>query len=139
MFTRILFAADGSEHARRALDITRELARRSNATVIVVHTYPGVSEVLGSPNYDRLLAEQLAAAEAVMSAAAGPLEAAGLTVKRELLEGPPADAILRVAEVRECDLIVMGARGLGSLGSLLLGSVSQHVIQHARCPVLVVR
>jgi nucleotide-binding universal stress UspA family protein len=47
--------------------------------------------------------------------------------------------ILTVAETRQVDLIVMGARGLNPLQTLLLGSVSQAVIHHARCPVTVVR
>lgn len=49
----------------------------------------------------------------------------------EVLEGPPADAILSVVQVRECDLIVMG--------SLLLGSVSYRMLAHAPVPVTVVR
>jgi nucleotide-binding universal stress UspA family protein len=57
----------------------------------------------------------------------------------EVLEGPPADAILNVAQVRECDLIVMGSRGRGALAGLLLGSVSHRVVAHARMPVMVVR
>jgi nucleotide-binding universal stress UspA family protein len=67
------------------------------------------------------------------------LKADGIVTITEVLEGPPADAILRVAEARNVDLIVMGARGLGSLGSLLLGSVSQKVLAHATCPVMIVR
>jgi nucleotide-binding universal stress UspA family protein len=139
MFTRILYATDGSDHARRALDYVRELARQYHAEVFVVHAYQGVPEVIGQPTYDRLLNSRMEAGSQIMDEAAGALEADGIAVRRELLEGPLAEAILSVADTRECDLIVLGARGLSSLQSLLLGSVSQHVIQHAQSPVLVVR
>lgn len=55
-----------------------------------------------------------------------------------LLMGSPADQILREAEEREADLVVVGRRGLGGLKRLLMGSVSEGVVQHARCPVLVI-
>ena len=60
-------------------------------------------------------------------------------VVTEVLEEPAADAILRVAEVRQPDLIVMGSRGHGAVASLLLGSVSHRVLAHAYVPVTVVR
>ena len=60
-------------------------------------------------------------------------------VKTEVLEGPPAEAILEISKTRNNDLIVMGTRGLGRLSGLLLGSQSQKVIAHAQCPVLLVR
>ena len=74
----------------------------------------------------------------VADAAAQKLQEAGLDVVIEVLEGPPADAILRVADVRECDLLVMGCRGHGALASLLLGSVSHRVLAHAQAPVMIV-
>ena len=55
----------------------------------------------------------------------------------ELHEGPEAESILKVAESRKADLIVMGTRGLGMLKSYLVGSVSRKVIHHASCPVMV--
>lgn len=60
-------------------------------------------------------------------------------LETDVLEGPAAEAILRVAEVRKVDLIVMGTRGLGQLKGLLLGSQSQKVLAHAPCPVLLAR
>ena len=53
--------------------------------------------------------------------------------------GPPAEAILNLAEVREIDLIIMGTRGLSRLAGVLLGSESQKVISHADCPVMLAR
>jgi nucleotide-binding universal stress UspA family protein len=60
-------------------------------------------------------------------------------LKTEILEGPPAEAILNVVEVREIDLVVMGTRGRGRLTTMLLGSQSQKVLSHAKCPVMMVR
>jgi len=55
------------------------------------------------------------------------------------LEGQPAEAILQAAVGERADLIVMGTRGLGAIGSLFLGSQSQKVVAEAPCPVLLVR
>ena len=62
-----------------------------------------------------------------------------LNVTTEILEGPAAEAILRVADTYTCDLIVLGSRGLGTFEGLLLGSVSNTVLQHAKIPVLIVK
>ena len=61
------------------------------------------------------------------------------TVSTETIAGDPAEAIIKIADTRKCDLIVMGSRGLGRLAGLVLGSVSQKVVSHAPCPVLIVR
>jgi nucleotide-binding universal stress UspA family protein len=53
--------------------------------------------------------------------------------------GPAGEVICWVAQQRECDLIVLGTHGRTGLVHLLLGSVSEHVMRHARCPVLTVR
>jgi nucleotide-binding universal stress UspA family protein len=67
------------------------------------------------------------------------LRDSGVDVDTEVLQGPPAEAILRVTEARQADLIVMGTRGHGELTSLLLGSVSHRVLAHTHVPVMVVR
>ncbi|MCZ7553072.1 MAG: universal stress protein [Anaerolineales bacterium] len=60
-------------------------------------------------------------------------------LKKDILEGPPAEAILSVIQARTIDLIVMGTRGRSQLTGLLLGSVSQKVVMYATCPVMLVR
>jgi len=57
-------------------------------------------------------------------------------IERVLVEDPAGDAI--VDNSRDAEMIVVGRRGLGTVRSIVLGSVSTHVIQHARCPVLVI-
>jgi nucleotide-binding universal stress UspA family protein len=63
----------------------------------------------------------------------------GTSIKTQILEGPPAEAILSIADVRKIDLIIMGTRGLGRLSGLILGSQSLKVVAHSNCPVLLVR
>jgi nucleotide-binding universal stress UspA family protein len=135
MFKSILLAADGSSHAEEAFKCARDLALRDDARVIVVHAFEPVPTYVGEPWGDRVMARHITVGRRVADTAAQKLQEAGQDVVIEVLEGPPADAILKVADVRECDLIVMGCRGFGALGSLLLGSVSHCVLAHARASI----
>jgi len=139
MFNKILLASDGSSDARQALVYARDLALRDGAQVVVVHAFDPVPGYLGDPWRDRVAARYVSVGQEVADSAAQSLQEAGLEVIVEVLEGPPADAILKVADVQACDLIVMGSRGHGTLASLLLGSVSHRVLSHARVPVMIVK
>jgi len=109
VFERVLLATDGSSHAEEALKVACDLARRDHAQVIVVHAFAPVPSCLGEPWEDRAMARHVAAGYHVANEAAPRLQGAGLEVLVKVLEGPPADAILRVADVRQCDLISPGA------------------------------
>jgi nucleotide-binding universal stress UspA family protein len=139
MFQRILYATDTSEHARKALDYARELAKLHQSELVLVHVYEPVSSLLAHPTYDNLLQERISTGHRIMKEVVTALQGDAIPVIEELLEGPAARAIVSVANTRQCDLIVLGARGLSDLQSLLLGSISHEVIRHAPCPVLVVR
>jgi nucleotide-binding universal stress UspA family protein len=79
-------------------------------------------------------------ARRVLESQVDALEAAGdLSIEPHLLQGSPVDAILDLCEELRPGLLVMGSRGLGPVGRLLVGSVSEGVVHHARCPVLVLR
>lgn len=139
MFSKIMFATDGSEHSEQAVKMAVNLAKMYHAHVFVVHAYPEVSDVLGEPIYDDLVSHRVIAGNKIIDRVTKAFDKEKIKFTRELITGPPADSILKVAETRGCELIVMGARGLGELSGLLLGSVSHRVIQHAHCPVLIVR
>jgi nucleotide-binding universal stress UspA family protein len=124
---------DGSATARTAVDYA---ARRAGAggKVYVVHAYGPPPDWLGHPSFQQVLGHHLARGRAVLDAVApgdDPL------LEAELLEGPPADAILSVAEARRADEIVVGSRGLGRVRSAL-GSVSHEVLHRASVPVVVI-
>lgn len=136
---RSLLATDGSRDATEATRYAQELALRDDAQVFVVHVIPSVPAYLGAPWQHEAISQNVAEGEKVTEPVAKQLREAGVEVIIEMLEGSPADGILRVADVREPDLIVIGSRGHSELTSLLLGSVSHRVLAHARVPVLVAK
>ena len=129
--TRILLATDGSEEAELALKTAVDLADCSNSephVVTVAREYhPAHFEV---PETGRLLDRQVKKIE----------ESGGTVAEAHLRTGGHRDReIVRVGEEIGAGLIVMGSRGLGGLRRALMGSVSDSVVRHAHCPVLVVR
>jgi nucleotide-binding universal stress UspA family protein len=136
-YQRIVVAVDGSPHSDRAVSHARTLAGRFGAQLFLVHAFAPLSELVGYERYERVVSRRTLAGQAVLDHARKELGA--IPAEVELLEGPPADAILRVAEQRDADLIVMGTRGVSDLAGLLVGSVSHKVMHSAHCPVLVVR
>jgi nucleotide-binding universal stress UspA family protein len=139
MFKNILLAVDGSEHALNAARLAGEMARMAGANLWVVTSYDPIPVYLGEPNLSDIIAARTREAEETLNSAIVELGEIPAQLHREILEGPPAEAILNVAGVREIDLIVMGTRGLGRLAGALLGSQSQKVVAHAACPVLLAR
>ncbi len=140
MFENILLAVDGSERAWKAAKMAVEMARCTpTATLRIVIAYDPIPTYLGEPNLQNAIDARMKEAEAVLEQARTIVGKIPGEVRAEIMEGPPADAILRVAETRGSDLIVMGSRGLGQITGLLLGSQSQKVVNHAPCPVLIVR
>ena len=138
-FERILVAVDGSAHSDRAVSQARTLAEQFGSTLFLVHAFPHTSDLIGYEEFEKRVARRELAGQEVIDRARDQLGPAGARVEEELLEGPPAEAILAVAQQRRADLIVMGSRGLGDFEGLVLGSVSHKVIHSAACPVMVVR
>ncbi len=140
MFKNIVLAVDGSEHALHAARMAGDLARTMNPENLwIVVAYDPIPVYLGEPNLQTAITARLEDANSIFQMA---VKAAGEVpgeIRKEILEGPPAEEIIKIADFRKCDLIVMGSRGLGKLAGLVLGSQSQKVVSHAPCPVLIVR
>lgn len=139
MFQKILVAVDGSEHGYKAAQLAAQLAHTLSASLRVITVYEPLPEYLGEPEFQKAINKRMVHAQEILERTIQAIGAMHKDIKTEMLEGPVAEAILAVAEVRKVDLIVMGTRGLGRLTGLLLGSQSQKVVQHAPCPVLLVR
>jgi nucleotide-binding universal stress UspA family protein len=143
MFRRLLVPLDGSPPARHALAEAIDLAKSNNArlTVMTVVPEPSAWAALGAvdaPINLRELNEQVEHAYQRILDAAVETVPQDLPVKTLLKHGAPGAAILGEVAAHDHDLIVMGSRGRGELRSLLLGSVSRHVLHESAIPVLVV-
>ena len=140
MYTHILLGVDGSENALHAAKTAGDLARSMKSkTLRIVVAFDPVPPYLGEPNLQTAISARVKEADEILKKAIGTVGGIPGEIHTEVLEGSPAEAILDVANTRKSDLIIMGSRGLGRLTGLLLGSQSQKVVQHAPCPVLIVR
>jgi nucleotide-binding universal stress UspA family protein len=142
--TKILLATDGSEEAELALWTAVDLANSTNSELHIVTVGREYHPSYDIPEYGRQLEETLRRlqrqAQEVLGGQVKKVEEAGGTVAEGYLKmGRPDQEIVRLSEEIGAGLIVMGSRGLGGLRRALMGSVSDSVVQHAHCPVLVVR
>lgn len=139
---RVLVAVDGSASGERAVRYAARLATEVPRTVVdLVHVQPALSVAgtLTMPR-DQLLEHWSApGAQAAFAQAAAILDPTRCTVAHHVEEGDPAERISALARAQQCDLIVIGARGLGRVGALVLGSVSDAVLRSATVPVTMVR
>lgn len=139
MFENILLAVDGSDGAKRAAKTAAEIAREHKGILRIVIAYEPIPPYLGEPNLQAVVDVRMEAARTILEQMLRLIGKVPGEIHTEILEGPPAEVVLRVAETRHIDLIVMGSRGLGQMAGMLLGSQSQKVVTHAHCPVLIVR
>ena len=134
-----MVGVDGSEGSEAALRWAVEEAGFRDAVVEVVHgwTYPFAGEATGmaSMTVDGAELERGAAALVRSMIDAVP---SSVTLEPVVVRGAPAAALLRAADDADADLLVVGSRGRGGFTGLLLGSVSQQVVHHAACPVVVI-
>jgi nucleotide-binding universal stress UspA family protein len=140
---RLLCATDFSEGAAGALEFATALARPLQAGIRIVHVRPGPVPS-GSPMaclaheaglHEKSRAELMQDLDRCGQAA----RASGLEAHCVLLEGDPADEIVREGKRTAADIIVMGRHGHGAWNPWIPGSVSEHVLKNAPCPVVVVR
>lgn len=140
MFRSILVAVDGSEAALAAVERAISLARGNRARLTLINVATTPRWVLPSPYIAPVPTEaELERQSREIVEAAEALVPEGVPVSTVVRHGPVVESILERVEQGEHDLVVIGSRGRGAAGSLLLGSVSRAVSARSRVPVLVVR
>jgi len=146
MFKKILVATDGSMSSEQAVRLALELGTAHNAKVMALHVidpYPFIG--IGSVNPAGYLAYMDAAKKNAADAHQRFMDLAekmapSVAVECLLAEGSGVSAsIVQASKENDCDLIVIGSHGRGTLGRLMLGSVATKVTHEASIPVLIAR
>ena len=146
MFKTILYCTDGSDTAVVAGSIAAAMAKQFGATLTALHVfhppayvYPafdGAGFIIDPVDANRFAQE---VQDSIAKRTERPLKEFGVPFDVRQEVGYPSDVIVRIADEEKFDLIVMGSRGMSAIKSFLLGSVSDRVVHHAHCPVLIVR
>jgi len=153
LFSKILVPLDGSEHSLKALEEAAQIAKKFSGKLTLIHVY-SVQPIMmpESSTASSLSLPIITGAEvSMMIEAANKLgnriledgekriKTSGVQVEKMLVEGHAVEEIVRVANQGNFDLIVIGARGVSHMREMLLGSVTDGVMHHVRCPVLVMK
>ena len=146
--TRILVATDGSEEAKLALTTSADLAKSTDSELHVAYVFPTAVQrpfpnpILARPadEMEHELEEAMGQAQSFLDREVEQVKGEGAEVAdTHLVRGQPDRELVHISEEIDAGLIVMGSRGLGGIRRALMGSVSDSVVRHAHCPVLVVR
>jgi nucleotide-binding universal stress UspA family protein len=133
---RIVVGVDGSVPSKAALSWAVEQGRRTGAVVeaVIAWEFPapyGYSVPVSDVNWEQLAKQAVSDAVAAVADDAAPVK-----ISYKVVEGNAAQVLLD--ESAEADLLVVGNRGHSGFVEALLGSTSQHCVQHATCPVVIV-
>ena len=155
MFDKILVPLDGSEHSLKALDIAVQIAKKFGGKLALIHVYsvsvgpvimpepttltPPMIPVMTPAEVSKTVEAARKAGTSILTDGEQKVKAEGVQVETILKEGHTVQEIVKTAKEGEFDLIVIGGRGISKIRELLLGSVTDGVIHHAHCPVLVIK
>jgi nucleotide-binding universal stress UspA family protein len=148
-FKRVLLAVDGSENSERASSVAMKLAQSDNAHLVVLNVIPGIKYYFGlgsrvplpQTTYEQLVEAATETAREIVDKQVATAKNKDIRVRGKVLTsaGTVVREIVDFASQERVDLIILGTRGLGGFKRMLMGSVSNGVVNHAGCSVLVVK
>ena len=137
-YRRILVALDGSKNSIRGLNEAIYLARQCQAIITGIHVIPRPPHpAFRSPRYPEK--PGLRTAQNIMDFSRRYCAQNGIMFEQKIAFGDPGFSIVKFAKDKNFDIIIIGARGVGALKEIFLGSVSNYVLHKTSLPVLVVK
>jgi nucleotide-binding universal stress UspA family protein len=155
LFEKILVPLDGSEHSLKALEEAVQIAKMSSGKITLMNVYSvsvqpfmmsqqSVYGITDRPNLtgdeiSRLAEDARKFGNRILEDGEQRISAVGVEVEKRLVEGHVVQEIVRAANEGNFDLIAIGATGVSHIREMLLGSVTDGVVHHAHCAVLVIK
>jgi len=136
---KVLIPVDGSDSSRNAAKYAAHLVNSRNPKLYLLNVWEPVNMTIGGEKAEKLRERAQAKAMEMLEEYKNLLEPCGLEVELIARSGRPDYVILNVQDELNCDLIVIGSRGLSVLENVIMGSVVTRVLEGASCPVLVTR
>eukprot|EP01089_Gocevia_fonbrunei_P017819 TRINITY_DN5898_c0_g1_i1.p1 TRINITY_DN5898_c0_g1~~TRINITY_DN5898_c0_g1_i1.p1 ORF type:complete len:149 (-),score=17.33 TRINITY_DN5898_c0_g1_i1:78-524(-) len=139
---RIMVAIDGSIHAKDAFNMAVNLLNKDNGVLLLLHCVPTVQSSILDPLHDKLdhveNVENIEKAKAIRTEYETLCNEQNITFEyEEIKTSNPGPTIAEKADRSNIELLCLGRRGLGAIKTLLMGSVSEHVMRNVKCPLLV--
>ncbi len=142
---KLLVAIDLSEQSRKIIDEAQKLAKRLQATVVLLHVIAPASPAIELPSDEEIVhlpdiePDDEGGRESIqLQSLAKQLQEDGIETSVAIVHHEEALAIIGESEKQQADLIMLGSHGHGALFHLLVGSVSEGVIRRSTCPVIIV-
>jgi nucleotide-binding universal stress UspA family protein len=142
MLSKILVPVDGSENSFRALEQAIFLATKiqeAKITALYVIEDPPSLYIYSPKIMEKVRADYESAYTKILERSKEMANKSGINIHTVLVEGDPASKIIGYSEMEKIDIIIIGSRGMGKFKELILGSVSNKVLHHAKCSVMLVR
>jgi nucleotide-binding universal stress UspA family protein len=138
-FSKILVAVDGSKYAKKAFDKSMYLAQKCDSKIDLIHVVDDSTHGGDNATAFELIEEIKEKGSKLLERCKNQAIKNNIVTKTLLEIGDPAQVIVDISNKNTYDLIIMGSRGMSTFKELLLGSVSLKVMDHARCPVMIVK
>ncbi len=140
LIQKILVATDGSDHARKAIEIASDIALKYGANLVLLHVVDVVTQRRMAAYMEDMENYLSKVGEKILREAEEDARKKGVrSMESRLIEGDPASKIVEFARKSKVDVIIMGRRGTGLLETLVLGSVSHRVCHLAKCTCMTVK
>jgi nucleotide-binding universal stress UspA family protein len=142
MLSKILVPVDGSENSFRALEQAIFLATKiqeAKITVLYIIEHPPTVYIYSPKIMEKLRADYEKESAKILERCKEMANKSGINIHTVLSEGDPASKIIGYSEREKFDIIIIGSRGMGRFKEVIVGSVSNKVLHHAKCSVMLVR
>ena len=133
---KILVPVDGSKPSARAFDCACTMAKGMGAKLVLLNIViiPGFRVEVKPEDIEYVTKKGRAVVDALAEKAPE-----GVDIEKKVEIGLPTNDLVRIADGEKVDMVVMGNSGKGAISSFVIGSVSQYTLQHANCPVVIVK